>query len=118
MNTHALGSENEDIAENYLTAKGYTILERNFHVGKSGEIDIICRDGNILVFVEVKSRRSYEYGTPEDAVTPSKRDTIRRTAQRYVHIHNANNCECRFDVIALDYVSGNPEIRHWVHAFD
>lgn len=113
----SIGSDNEKLAARYLSDKGYTIVHRNFHFGKAGEIDLVCKDGAVLVFVEVKARKTREYGSPEDSITIAKQKTIRRIAEGYLYVNKIEDAECRFDVVAVDYVTGNPEIRHWVNAF-
>jgi putative endonuclease len=110
----------EQIALDYLLEKGYTLISRNFQFGRTGEIDLVMRDGPVYVFVEVKARRTGTYGTPEDSVTPAKRRQIRRVAEGFVHVMKLEAYEGRFDMIAIDYVAGTqgrPEIRHYVSAF-
>jgi putative endonuclease len=110
------GTIGEDIAVESLIKKGYRILQRNYRF-EHGEIDIIAEDGSALVFVEVKARRSKEFGEPEDAVTPRKREKIRATADGYLFENNIDDKECRFDVIAIDYQNSKTEIRHIEDAF-
>ena len=110
------GAIGEDLAVDYLKKKGYRIFQRNYRF-EHGEIDIIAEDGNALVFVEVKARRSKEFGEPEDAVTPRKREKIRATADGYLFENNIDDKECRFDVIAIDYQGNKTEIRHIEDAF-
>jgi len=110
------GTIGEDLAVDYLKKKGYRILQRNYRF-EYGEIDIVAEDGSVLVFVEVKARRSKEFGEPEDAVTPRKREKIRSTANGYLFENNIDDKECRFDVIAIDYQDNKTEIRHITDAF-
>jgi putative endonuclease len=110
------GTIGENFAVDFLQKKGYRILQRNYRF-EHGEIDIIAEDGNVLVFVEVKARRSKEFGEPEDAVTPRKREKIRSTANGYLFENNIEDKECRFDVIAVDYQDDRTEIRHIKDAF-
>ena len=110
------GTIGEDLAVEYLIKKGYRVLQRNYRF-EHGEIDIIAEDGSVLVFVEVKARRSKEFGEPEDAVTPRKRKKIRATADGYLFENNIDDKECRFDVIAIDYQNSKTEIRHLEDAF-
>ena len=110
----------EQIALDYLLAKGYTLISRNFQFGRTGEIDLVMRDGPVYVFVEVKARRTGTYGTPEESVTPAKRRQIRRVAEGFVYVMKLDSYEARFDMVAVDYLvgsEGNPEIRHHVGAF-
>lgn len=114
------GEEHEELALNYLLEKDYRLVKKNFRLGRAGEIDIIMRDGELWVFVEVKARRNHTFGLPEDAVTESKRRQIKRIAKGFLHIMELKEYEARFDVVAVDYVTGRegrPEIRHHVDAF-
>jgi putative endonuclease len=111
------GTAGEDLAAAYLARKGYRILQRNFYFGRNGEIDIIARDGEVLVFIEVKARSSSMYGSPEEAVTAAKQRTLRLAAQGYCYIHNIVDTECRFDVVAVELHSQPPAIRHLIGAF-
>ena len=110
------GKQGEDHAVDYLQKKGYRILERNFRF-EHGEIDIIAEDHDALVFVEVKARRSKLYGEPEDAITPRKRNQLKKTADGYLFENDIDDKECRFDVIAIDYNEKKPVIRHLENAF-
>ena len=110
------GTIGENLAVDYLEKKGYRILQRNYRF-EHGEIDIVAEDGNVLVFVEVKARLSKEFGEPEDAVTPRKREKIRSTANGYLFENNIDEKECRFDVVAIDYQKNKTEIRHIEDAF-
>jgi putative endonuclease len=81
--TRERGAAGEDSAVRFLQQSGYEIIERNYYYQR-GEIDIVAKDGAVLVFVEVKSRRSTYYGAPEESVTPKKQELLRRTAEGYV----------------------------------
>jgi len=96
----ALGKRGEEIAKNYLLSHGYKILEQNFKA-RYGEIDIVAKEGSVLVFVEVKTRYSESFGPPEEAVTPWKIKSIIKTAQFYKLIHPNLPEELRIDVIAV-----------------
>ena len=115
-NSKSLGKKGEDLALDYLKKKGYDIVETNFRYDRA-EIDLIARDQNVLVFVEVKARRAGTLGDPEDAVTLRKRDQIRKAAQGYLFKKHLDNAECRFDVLAIEYVAGAANIRHIEDAF-
>jgi putative endonuclease len=120
VNTRHDGTEHETIALDYLERCGLELVARNFHYGTLGEIDLVMRDQNTWVFVEVKCRRSYRFGRPEDAVTPAKQRNIRRVAEGFLHRWKLTQQSARFDVVAVDYVTGSagkPEIRHLVDAF-
>lgn len=84
-----------------VIGKGYTILERNYRSGRWGEIDLICQEGGDLVFVEVKTRRSANYGQPVEAVSWGKRQRLMRAAQQYKLTHPTTPDSMRFDVVAV-----------------
>ena len=95
-----IGKIGEAFAVNYLKAKKYLILEQNYRQ-RFGEIDLIARQGRRTVFVEVKTRRSLKFGTPQTAVTPTKQIQISKVALSYLQKHNLLDSACRFDVIAI-----------------
>lgn len=103
-----IGDLGEDVAENFLKQQGYVIIEKNFYY-QHGEIDIIAKEGETLVFVEVKSRRSERFGKPEESVTPKKQELLRRTAEGYVESNNLTNIDCRFDVVSVLMKEGKAE---------
>jgi len=118
-NKREFGKEGEDIAENYLKEKGLQIIERNYHFSNIGEIDIVAKDQNQTVFVEVKSRLNLEYGEPEYAITPRKIKQIKKMAELYMFDKGIEEIDCRFDVITVVIGDGkNPEIKHYLNAFD
>ena len=101
MDNRRTGSEYEARAAEYLTAKGYRILEKNFRC-RQGEIDLIARDGSYLVFVEVKYRSSLAKGAPAEAVGPLKQRRIRQTAVFYLYSRGLGlDSPCRFDVVSI-----------------
>lgn len=100
-NTREIGKEWEHTAGSFLQARGIEILEYNFNC-RSGEIDIIARDDDYLVFVEVKYRRSYSYGDPSQAVSRHKQKKLKQTAGFYILKRGfAKYPLCRFDVIGI-----------------
>jgi putative endonuclease len=111
------GKAGETHAANYLTAKGYRIVERNFKAGR-GEIDIIAWQGtDVLVFVEVKTRAYDYFGGPEEAVGAKKQDMIARTAGLYME-KIGYEWAIRFDIIAvLMHQDKVKEVRHIEDAF-
>ena len=114
---HALGKSGEKTALRYLKDKKYRILARNFRLFR-GEIDIIALDRKILVFVEVKTRKRTDFGMPEESVTPSKQEQIKKIAQGFLTKNNLNETECRFDVVSLIFDEGEGfSIRHIQNAF-
>jgi putative endonuclease len=115
--TRALGRAGEDTACAHLERKGYEILARGFSLFR-GEIDIVARDGETIVFVEVKARADESHGRPEESVTPGKQRQIRRIAQGYLVTHPAPGVACRFDVIAILFRGPEDyDLRHFVGAF-
>lgn len=101
MNKRQIGTQYESMAVQYLTEAGYHILERNFRC-RTGEIDIIARDGAYLVFVEVKYRASAACGSALEAVDYRKQQSILRVAQYYMVSHGyGTQTNCRFDVVAI-----------------
>ncbi len=120
FNHRSWGEEHEEFALAFLLQKGYRLVRKNFRFGKAGEIDLVMRDDEVWVFVEVKARRSHTFGLPEDAVNEAKRKQLRRIAKGFVHVMELSEYEARFDVVAVDYATGSggePEIRHHVNAF-
>ena len=107
------GTEYEERAATYLEQFGYEILMRNYRC-RSGEIDLIARDGIWLVFTEVKYRRDAAKGLPEEAVDRRKQRRIYRAAQAFLQqYHVSPEMPCRFDVVAIEGES----IRHLPDAF-
>jgi putative endonuclease len=96
----ALGRTGERIAERHLRRLGYRILERNFR-GAGAEIDLVAMDGETLVFVEVKTRRTAYYGMPQEAVNSYKQRHLRRAGQVYARSRRAEDRPMRFDVVAI-----------------
>lgn len=108
------GSDGEALAEKYLLQLGYQIRERNYRLGYL-EADLICEFKNELIFVEVKSRFSIEYGFPEMAVSGSKKINLARLANDYIEIVRWEG-EVRFDIVSISY-SGGVQIDHFKDAF-
>ena len=94
-----IGAKGEQFAEDYLSEKGYIILERNWRFGRA-EIDIIARHQETIVFVEVKTRSSDHFGKPEAFISKSKQNLMLRASAKYIENHNHSG-ELRFDVIAI-----------------
>lgn len=99
-NNQFLGFLGEDAAASHLLSLGYRILERNFKKPQ-GDIDIVAMDGGILVFVEVKTRRSSQYGSGEDAITPWKMRSLIRSAYYYKNKHPNLPDSLRIDVVSV-----------------
>jgi putative endonuclease len=118
----AVGRFGEQLAAAHLAGAGLTILERNWRC-PDGELDIVALDGDVLVFVEVKTRSSVAFGDPAEAVHPAKAARIRRLALRWLQERRAEllgECwpELRFDVVAVVRLApGGPTVRHLEAAF-
>ncbi len=112
-----LGREGEDFAKRFLRKKGYKILETNYRT-PIGEIDIIARDGDVIVFVEVKTRSSLEFGYPHEAVTQSKQNRLKKLALYYLKSQKLTDVSVRFDVIGLYLKEGTYKVDHFVDAFE
>jgi len=110
------GKAGEDLAAAFLQRNGLKILERNYRFER-GEIDLIAEEGDELVFIEVKMRRSTMFGVPEDAVTEEKQEQVHTVAEGYLFEHDIDNRPCRFDVVAIEFKNGTAEIRHIRNAF-
>ena len=109
------GKLGEELAVDYLTGKGYEILERNWrNVHK--EIDIIAKEGKFLVIVEVKTRQTDEYGEPDVAVTRKKQRMLIAAANAYM-TRKGLDIETRFDIISIIFRDGEPVIEHIEDAF-
>lgn len=114
LSTKQAGDRGEDLALSYLLQRGYSLVERNYRT-REGEIDLILRHGEALVFVEVKLRRGIEYGHPLEAVTRHKQKTILALAERY--IAESEPAEVRFDVVGITISQGEVRIEHIQDAF-
>jgi putative endonuclease len=114
-NNKKTGDQGEEIACKFLVKNGFEILERNWRATHK-EIDIIATDKNTLVFVEVKTRKTTEFGHPEEAMSRSKIKSVMDAAQEYLYLHPS--MDIRFDVISISLVQGNePDILHLKDAF-
>jgi putative endonuclease len=112
----SLGRWGEEEAARYLQRLGMKIVKRNLRT-PVGEIDIIARQGKTLVFIEVKTRRSDAFGTPQEAVGPTKQRQIIRTALWYLGDGKGKGLQPRFDVVAVRPGSQGAQIEHIVNAF-
>ncbi|WP_299142403.1 YraN family protein [uncultured Dialister sp.] len=117
MEKTSFGREGEALARQYLENKGYRFLDANFRTSHS-EIDLIMDDGDVLVFVEVKSRHNRRYGEPVEAVNPFKQRHIRFGARAYVLKKKIVDRRIRFDVVEVMVPrEGKPLFRHTRNAF-
>ena len=111
------GAEGEEIAAGFLVKRGYRILQRNYRT-VLGEIDIVAREGNALVFVEVKARSGSQFGPPQVAVDLRKQAKMSRVALAYLRHKGMAPCDCRFDVVAVVKSSGGIQVELFQNAFE
>jgi putative endonuclease len=100
MNRRDVGILGEKIARDFLGNNGYRILETNYRCPE-GEIDIIALHDDTLVFIEVRTKKSQQYGSPEESITPAKMDRLRRVAAHYGQTHHNLPSSWRIDVVAV-----------------
>ena len=110
MKKKSIGKLGEDLATIYLNRMGYKILARNFRC-RVGEVDIIAKDVEEIVFIEVKTRTNNIYGEPSEAVDYIKKENIIKTANYYLYINKLYNKSIRFDVIEV-FLSNKFHINH------
>ena len=111
-----LGKKGEELAAALCSKRGLLILEMN-HRTRSGEIDIIAKDGDVLVFIEVKTRTGNAYGAPFEAVTRKKQAKIRTVALSYMKRFR-KEVSVRFDVISILVEDGKPSLEYFQDAFE
>ena len=117
MNSNqSVGKYGEDRATEFLVRLGYEIIDRNWR-GKSGEIDVIARDRNCLVFVEVKTRTRTGFGHPFEAITAKKIQTMRSLVSQWCHNRNLASNEVRLDALSVLIVRGRVTIEHLKQVF-
>ena len=113
---HQIGKQGESIAEAYLLAMGYQLIQRNYRAQRC-EIDLIMDDHGTIVFIEVKYRKNARFGSPQEAVHANKQKQIIKTAYLYLVNHDMEQVDCRFDVIAITDEKNKPVIQHFQDAF-
>jgi len=113
--SHELGKEGEEIANNFLRKKGYNILENNWQHNKD-EVDLIATHGDYLVIIEVKTRSTFYFGEPQVFVNKKKQYFMIRAANAYIAKHNIN-LETRFDIISIVQSGDRISIKHIEDAF-
>lgn len=111
MSNTDIGNKGEELACKYLKKLGYRILERNYRI-RGGEIDIVVKDGDCLVFVEVKTRYSHDFGLPAESMTPWKIQALLKTARFYIQKINWGGREYRLDFVGVDFADNrdNPKV--------
>jgi putative endonuclease len=113
-----VGQKGEAAAETYLRRQGYRIIARNLR-SSLGELDLVAEDGPVLVFVEVKARRTHEFGGAIHAVHDRKQEKLIRLASQYLSRHHLSHRPCRFDVVLLqDSAADGTGIEHIRNAFE
>lgn len=117
MSSHnkLLGKRGEEKARQFLQQSGYTIVAKNYRC-RQGEIDIIARIDNTLVFIEVKTRSGIEYGTPGEAVDYRKQAKYRSVAQSFIQRYGYYDMDYRFDIIEI-YAYKDFQLNHIINAF-
>jgi putative endonuclease len=113
----SLGKSGEDLACRELERRGYVILARRYRI-RGGELDVIARDGETIVFVEVKTRVGRMFGEAAEAVTSLKQLRLTRLAEEYVMRHRLADCPCRFDVVSIHGEAGAQVVEVIQNAFD
>ena len=114
-----LGNWGERVARNFVAGKGYRVLETGFR-SAWGEVDIVARDGDELVFIEVRTRRGTALGTPQESVTRAKARRLTATAQSYMEERGVAGADWRIDLISIVLDSGGKvqELSHLRHAVE
>lgn len=107
----ALGKYGEELATEYLRKQGMAILARNWRCDV-GEIDIVARDGNVLVICEVKTRSRSDFGAPLEAITSAKADRLRRLAACWLRANRTPSVEVRIDVVGIVGTGAQAELQH------
>jgi len=111
------GRTGESLAARFLEGRGMEILARN-HRTSRGEVDLVCRDGDVICFVEVRTKRSEEMGTPEESIGRRKARRVVAAATDWAVRHGGLERPMRFDVVAIVLGDGPPVVRHHRNAFD
>lgn len=115
VNNKVTGDFGERLAKEYLEKKNYNILETNFRT-RLGEIDIIAKKDDVIVFVEVKARKTLKYGRPYESVNHRKMQKIIKVAQNYIAYKSRGDNQYRFDIVEV-FLSENDKINHIEDAF-
>ncbi len=116
-NRQRTGREGEELAAVFLRSKGMAILGANVRCAL-GELDLVCREGTTIVFVEVKARHGSGFGLPQESVSAAKQRKLTLLAKWYLQRHRLEGHPARFDVVAVDFRSREPQITWIPNAFD
>jgi putative endonuclease len=111
-----LGKSGEELALRFLRKQGYEIIRQNYRTPK-GEIDLIARSDTTLIFIEVKTRRSKKFGSPEEAVDRTKQNRIRSIAEYFISQYQLFGHDCRFDIVSVFQEGNSIRIKHIQNAF-
>lgn len=111
------GDRGEDEAARFLKKRGYRVLERNWR-HRQWELDLVCRDGDTIVFVEVKTRAAGTMGTPADGLNRKKQERLVKAASQYLSKMELWDEPCRFDLTAIVDSGDSLEVEHIENAFD
>ena len=111
MERHALGNAGEDLAAEILGREGYQVIETKYRYAR-GEIDLVAMEGEILAFVEVKTRRRVNFGHPAEAVDRYKRSRLVGAAKHYLYRYQIRDRQCRFDVLSIFADEGGHLLRY------
>lgn len=111
MNKRELGTQGEECAIRYLKSKKYKIICKNFYT-RMGEIDVVAKKENYIIFIEVKTRTNFKYGTPASAVDSNKIRHMKSAAKVFLMFNRFNKYSIRFDVIEVFFQNGNYKINH------
>ncbi|MES2709758.1 MAG: YraN family protein [Verrucomicrobiota bacterium] len=111
-----VGRLGERMAARWLHTRGCRVLYRNYRAPKGGELDVVCRHGEVLAFVEVKTRTSTAFGRPAAAVTPDKQQLIVRGAQGWLRLLHDREFPWRFDVVEVLLIPGRRPELNWIQS--
>lgn len=117
LSTRQTGDLGEDAAARYLETRGFKVLERNWRF-RQWELDLICRDRDTIVFVEVKTRRQGSMASPADALTPKKQARLIKAASHYLTHNDLWDAPCRFDLAAVTDTGTSMDVDLVENAFD
>ncbi len=113
-----MGQRGEQVAAQYLRRIGYKVLHHNYRAPRGGEVDLVCREGDTLVFVEVKTRSSGEFGAPAEAVTRSKQRLIARGGLAWLRLLGNPDIHFRFDIVEVRIAGKKAEATVIRNAFE
>lgn len=117
MDSKKTGDLGEEYATQFLMGAGFEILDRNWRYSRFGELDIIAKEGDTLVFIEVKTDKTGKFGNPEFWVTQNKQSQIRKIAEAYIFEKEICDTDIRFDVVGVIISNDKPWFRHIKNAF-